>query len=643
MRRLNPARVVGDRGQVVTLGELTKDPDLAKLRSRMFKGLLVRALPLFFLVYLSLATEASSLQTPENIPLSVPAASVAASGIPGSTKLSGTNFIMSAVVPATSRGGSASLVNTQQVTQFATNIPYFASTTSATALRPDGGFVSTAFSYSYAYDTNGYNFITLCYAADGTLLWTNFYDGPGHGDDLPHYIAAGANGNVWVAGQSMRYATNDNLTDAVLLCYASNGIPLWTNRYTSSITNGDESQDLAVDKSGNAFLTVISFYWNTNGSGTYIGNAIIKFDPLGNPLWTNAPAGAIALDPAGNLFVSREIYSGTELLKLAGDGTPLWTNDFLFDFHSQVDMMRCNSQGDVIVASDYITNYPLQYVVTKYSGATGTPVWTNTMPGPNYGGGSVPQTFVTRAGDVIMIGGAAGATVTGLYQVMKFNSNGVPVWTNLNANIGTTNSELAGATVDNAGNFYLTGYAPDPVNSSADFVTMKYSSSGQALWTNFYDGAAGLQDYPNAVVVNGNGDVFVTGSSENSNYVYDFTVIAYRDVLTYAPPTNFVGLDAISYTLADAFGDSAAGSAQVWVTSTNNFGLMLLGNGSIPAGVQLGVEGAPGTNMVIVEASTDLVHWQPLFTNAPVGGTVQYTDTSATGFARRFYRAEQLP
>jgi len=39
----------------------------------------------------------------------------------------------------------------------------------------------------------------------------------------------------------------------------------------------------------------------------------------------------------------------------------------------------------------------------------------------------------------------------------------------------------------------------------------------------------------------------------------------------------------------------------------------------------------------------DLVHWQPVFTNAPVLGTVQFLDTSAAGLARRFYRAEQQP
>lgn len=52
---------------------------------------------------------------------------------------------------------------------------------------------------------------------------------------------------------------------------------------------------------------------------------------------------------------------------------------------------------------------------------------------------------------------------------------------------------------------------------------------------------------------------------------------------------------------------------------------------------------APGTNVVIIEAASDLVHWQSVFTNAPILGTVQFLDTSGPGLTRRFYRAELLP
>ncbi len=623
------------------------------------KRLLARALVVLTLAHFSPAPRAASLQTPENSPLSVPAASIAAGGIPGSTNLAGSNFMMSAVAPATPRGGSVSLINTQQwASRFTNNAASLQSGSSAMALRPDGSIVVTGYSYGA---TNGFNFLTLGYAADGTPLWTDLYDGPNHGDDTAAFIAAGTNGDVWVTGESMRYATNSLLSDVALLRYASNGAPLWTNRYTSADTNGDSPTGLVVDGSGNAYLKLTSTYWPPSGNGTPLGDTIIKYDALGNPVRTNlfpadapdsgqAPhdAEAFAPDAAGSLFVagvtgSNNFHSGSALVKFSADGAPLWTNYQAFGFLSLFRTVLIDGGGDVIVTGEsYTTNFTLEYVVAKYSGATGDPVWTNTMAGPNYDGGNVPQTLLTPGGDVLLVGGAIGTSSLGLYQIMRLASNGLPLWTNLNADFGTNGSELDAAAVDNAGDLYLAGNAPNPTNNSADFITMKYSSSGQAVWTNRYDGPAGLGDYPSALAVNGAGEVMVTGQSADLDGVFECDTVGYADRLAYAPPHDFVGVDTIGYTLTDAFGNSAPGTVPVRVTSTN-FQFALAGTGPTPTGFQLTVQGAPGTNVVIIEGSSDLVHWQPLFTNAPNQGTVQFLDTSAPGLSHRFYLAVQGP
>ena len=113
------------------------------------------------------------------------------------------------------------------------------------------------------------------------------------------------------------------------------------------------------------------------------------------------------------------------------------------------------------------------------------------------------------------------------------------------------------------------------------------------------------------------------------------TTIQYADVLSYTPPINFAGFDSISYTLTDGFGSSAACSVQVLVTSTN-FQFVPIVTGPAPAGLQLAVERAPSTNVVIIEASSDLAHWESVFTSAPTQGTIQFLDASAAGLGRRF-------
>jgi hypothetical protein len=592
--------------------------------------------------------------TVENSTVSVPAASIAAAGIPGATNLSGSNLMLSAVAPASQRGGNAWLASSQPwVSRYNDGPVSSQNSGNAMAVRADGTIVVTGSSSNPSYN---YDFVTLCYGPDGTTLWTNRYDGPNSGDDTAQFLATTVSGDVWVTGASMRYPADYNLFDAAVIRYSSNGTPVWTNRYSSFNTNSTYPEALAADSSSNAYLEVSAIYWAPSGAGTPIEYALIKYDPLGNILWVNHyPAsgpdsgqnifqpGPIALDSSGNLFVagitgSENINTGVSLLKLAGDGTAVWTNHVAFALMDLTRSLWVDRNGNLILTGESSSNGAPVYVVTSTSNSSAA-LWTNTMTGPNYDGGGVPQTVLDPAGDVLLIGGSPG-TAPGFYQIEKFNSNGVPVWTNQNANFGS-NAMIYASAADNFGNLYLVGEAPSPANGNIDYVTIKYSALGQAVWTDRFDGAAGLDSYPFAAAVDSAGGVYVTGESERSPGNFDLTTVKYADRLFYTPPRNFTGSDSISYTLADMFGDSATGSLAV-VVSPGAFGFNQAATKSISGGgFQVQLNGVPGTNPVVLEASTDLVNWQPILTNAPVGGSVQFLDLAAPGLPARFYRAFQ--
>lgn len=66
------------------------------------------------------------------------------------------------------------------------------------------------------------------------------------------------------------------------------------------------------------------------------------------------------------------------------------------------------------------------------------------------------------------------------------------------------------------------------------------------------------------------------------------------------------------------------------------------GSGMMSKGFKLQFTGPVGSNLVI-EATSDMVHWTPLSTNVlsssgGKGGNVTYTDTVAKAFSSRFYR-----
>ncbi len=58
-------------------------------------------------------------------------------------------------------------------------------------------------------------------------------------------------------------------------------------------------------------------------------------------------------------------------------------------------------------------------------------------------------------------------------------------------------------------------------------------------------------------------------------------------------------------------------------------------------GLQLQVDGARTTNPVVIYASSNLVNWDAIFSNAPTLGSVQFVDPGATNRPSWFYRAIQ--
>src|SRR5574341_1449759 len=158
-----------------------------------------------------------------------------------------------------------------------------------------GGSVGSDTSFDYA---------TIKYSPFGDTLWVRRYNGPANSDDVASALAVDASGNVYVTGLSY----NGTYDDYATIMYSPFGDTMWFGRYNGPGNGGNEAFALAVDASGNVYVTGKSW-----GSGTFYDYATIKYSPFGDTLWvrrydgpgkSNDYATALAVDASGNLYVT---------------------------------------------------------------------------------------------------------------------------------------------------------------------------------------------------------------------------------------------------------------------------------------------------------------------------------------------------
>jgi hypothetical protein len=390
-------------------------------------------------------------------------------------------------------------------------------------------------------------------------------------------------------------------------------VPLWTNRYHGPGNGYDSGHAVVVDGSNNVIVTGAS-----TGSGNSSDYATIKYSSAGVPLWTNRFDGpgnqndspyAVAVDGSNSVIVTGySISSGSSAdyatIKYSSDGVPLWTNRYNGPGNTTdiATAVAVDSSNNVMVTGFSIgSGSSFDYATIQYSSA-GVPLWTNRYNGPGNGDDYANALAVDASNNVIVTGQSTSSASGYDYATIEYSSAGVPLWTNCYNGPANSNDYARAVAVDDSGNVVVTGYSTGSGGDS-DYTTLKYSSAGVPLWTNRYNGPGNSADLAYAVAVDRGGNVIVTGYSTSSGGDSDFTTIKY--ICVPSPVVNCLQL--------------TNGACQMRVDDVLQ----------------------PGT--LVIEASTNLVGWAPVFTNTTPTNVVFYTDPDAGSSPTRFYRAFQFP
>jgi hypothetical protein len=88
----------------------------------------------------------------------------------------------------------------------------------------------------------------------------------------------------------------------------------------------------------------------------------------------------------------------------------------------------------------------------------------------------------------------------------------------------STDERAASMTIDGEGNVYVTGSAIG-TGTSFDYTTIKYNTAGVLQWVNRYNGPANGYDRAIAITVGRDGNVYVTGESPGNGTASDYATI----------------------------------------------------------------------------------------------------------------------
>jgi uncharacterized delta-60 repeat protein len=424
----------------------------------------------------------------------------------------------------------------------------------------------------------GPNEISLATSGGVQEAWVARYDGPGNDFDAAEAIAADSSGNIYVTGRS---SDPDFSTHYATVKYNSAGQEQWVARYYGPTNYQEAPTAIAIDNSGNVYVTGYSF-----GSANNYDFATIKYGPAGQEQWVaryNGPnngddgAEGIAVDGSGNVYVTgvsrnADGFSDYVTIKYNSAGQELWVARYYSrpgNYPDEAAAIAIDGSGNAYVtgSSLFYTAASYDYGTIKYNPA-GQQQWVACYNGSGNRDDYAVAIAVDNSGNVYVTGSSWGSGTDYDYATIKYNSAGQQEWV-ARYNGPQNGSDYPRAiAIDTSGNVYVTGESTG-LDTGFDYATVKYNSTGREQWVVRYDGPASLDDEPHAIAADDTGNVYVTGESPGLGTDYDYATIRYdssgqeRWIARYNGPMN-------SYDVAGAI--AVDGSQNVYVTGRSGFG-----------------------------------------------------------------------
>lgn len=426
---------------------------------------------------------------------------------------------------------------------------------------------------------------SLKISAQVTPQWTNTQSGTGDNSDRYNAVVKDVAGNIYAAGYSFNTAQDK---DYLVVKMNSVGDTVWTRQYNNTNGNGsDKAMFIALDASNNIYVCGV-----TDGGSVFQNDILTqKYSNAGTLLWSatynylpfnqdDSPLG-LFINTAGDVFVTGQsdrdssaiVNDDIITIKYNTSGVQLWAARYNGTGNATdrgTAITGDNLGGCVITGRTFSLLF--DDVITISYSSTGTVTW-QTIYDRGFGNDRGEDITRDASGNIYVTGRSENANDYDLMTI-KYNSAGVAQWTKMYDNVDNDFGNTIA--VDATGNVYVAGQTDiqnSGGNTDYDYVTIKYNSVGTQLWASLYGNPVLNAEDPNKILVDDNGNVFVTGKSDMdalaSITTNNFLTVKYNSAGAQLWAVYLNGTSTVSDDIAEGMFLDAAGNPVI-VGGTEN-------------------------------------------------------------------------
>lgn len=351
--------------------------------------------------------------------------------------------------------------------------------------------------------------------------------------------------NIYLLATVQGAVMND--VDMALAKFDSEGKLVWEKIYTVPGNFMDEAIDMDLDNRGNVYVAVASAPEKLK---TAVDFCTIKYSTDGSESWTRRWGTTPHAEIPSGIKVSNGMVfvSGTSVHTAGGataedfhskiynaeTGNEIWShswNGTAGDRRNYATAMTLDKMNNLVVVGR--SEYPNDdYSIIRYRWDTIPPKtnkdstrivlvfdWERKHNGPANQLDKAQYVTTDLSGNIYVTGNAFSKEGKQDIVTIKYDSKGNKKW---EASInGTANNrdEPIAIEIDSKGNVLVTGYQRN-LKTAEDFVTVKYTSDGETVWSSFQWDMSTETAMPADMALDQGDHVFVLGIAGKSKEVY---------------------------------------------------------------------------------------------------------------------------